>query len=262
MNAKLSTVLLPVLVPLFAQVAWAQTAAPAPAPTTAPAPSGTPVSERTKRDADKVFQMILMHADKKPAAKAAARDSGSGGSPAPTPAPPPATVVRTSPVAAPSRPVAAAPSPEIARPASPAAVATPAPSNFATASVPASTVAQPAPGLPSSPGPALPAAPAELPSAIAQPSPNGPPAAAPAASNKLELVSSVEPDYPSRLLRTLGSGKVVVQFAVNAGGVVTEAEAVESSHKGLEAAAVAAVKQWRFKPMAGSASGMTELKFE
>jgi TonB family protein len=89
------------------------------------------------------------------------------------------------------------------------------------------------------------------------------PAATPtAAANKLELLSSVEPEFPARLLRTLGSGKVVVQFDVAADGTVSQVDVVQSSHRGLDAAAIAAVKQWRFKPMSGSASGMTELRFE
>lgn len=72
----------------------------------------------------------------------------------------------------------------------------------------------------------------------------------------------MEPEFPGRLVRTLGSGGVLVQFDVAADGSVTHAEVVRSSHKGLEQAAVVAVKQWKFKPMTGSATGMTELKFE
>lgn len=63
-------------------------------------------------------------------------------------------------------------------------------------------------------------------------------------------------------MRTLGSGRVLVQFDVAADGNVAQAEAVQSSHKGLEPAAVAAVRQWKFKPMTGSSTGVTELKFE
>lgn len=230
---------------LCAQASWAQpTPANAPAPAAAASAPVAP-SERAKRDADKVFQMILLHSDKKPVAKPAGKDAA--------PPSPPVAPSRSAPAAAQARPlpapVPAAPAPAATLPAAPAVAskdtAVPAPTGAAT------------PAEPVAPLPV--AAPVDIQPALALPA-SPPPA--PAAPIKLELLSSVEPEFPSRLVRTLGAGKVVVEFEVAADGTVTQAQAVQSSHRGLEAPAINAVKQWKFKPMAGSANGMTELKFE
>jgi TonB family protein len=229
---------------LFAQAGWAQsTPAAAPPPAAATSAPVAP-NERAKRDADKVFQMILLHRDKKPAAKPAGKDGTAGA--APTVASPPAAPSRSTPAAAPA-PLQAKPSPA-ASPTAPVVAAKPAPE--------ATTVPIEAAVVPDPIAPPPVAAPADFKPALALPSP------APAAPIKLELLSSVEPEFPSRLVRTLGAGKVVVQFEVAADGTVTQAEAVQSSHRGLEAPAINAVKQWKFKPMAGAANGVTELKFE
>ena len=99
--------------------------------------------------------------------------------------------------------------------------------------------------------------------ALAPPS-STPGAGAPAAPKnvKLELVESVEPEFPARLVRTLGRGSVVVQFDVLPDGSVVRPEVVRSSHKGLDAAAQAAVAAWRFKPISETAPGLVELKFD
>jgi TonB family protein len=242
------------LVLLWAQAAWAQTTpanAPSPAPAPAPASATTP-NERAKRDADKVFQMILLHSDKKPAAKPAGKDSAAAG---PTPAP--AAPARSTAAPAPS---AAAPAPQQSRPAS---VASPVAGKPALGAEAPAAVTTPAPAadlaLPTPlPTPAAAPVAAEQKPALALPAPTRP-ADAP---NKLELLASVEPEFPGRLVRTLGAGKVVVQFEVAADGTVSQAEVVQSSHRGLDASAITAVKQWKFKPMSGPASGTTELKFE
>jgi TonB family protein len=111
----------------------------------------------------------------------------------------------------------------------------------------------------------IPVLPASAPAEAALPMPAVPlpvVPALPAQPPRLELVSAVEPEFPSRLVRTLGTGSVVVNFLVAADGRVATANAVSSSHKGLEPAAIAAVLQWRFKAMSGPANGATELKFE
>jgi TonB family protein len=241
---------------LCAQATWAQTTpANAPSPSPAPASAATP-NERAKRDADKVFQMILLHSDKKPAAKSAGKDSAAAG---PTPAPAAPARSTTAPV-----PSAATPAPQQSRPASVASpvAGKPGPGAEAPAAVP--TAAPAADLVLPVPVPVPVATPAPTPVAadqkpeLAPPSPTLP-AAAP---NKLELLASVEPEFPGRLVRTLGAGKVVVQFEVAADGTVSQVDVVQSSHRGLDASAVAAVKQWKFKPMSGPASGTTELKFE
>ena len=208
--------------------------APAPAAASASAPS-----ERAKRDADKVFQMILLHSEKKPPAKAPAKEATGGATPAAAPAPsrsvPPAASITPSAVSV-TRPTVPTPTAAPAKPTG--AVDLP-----AAAALPAAPEPKPQVALPAVPAPV----PAPVPSTPAP---------------KLELVSSVEPEFPGRLVRTLGAGRVVVQFDVAADGSVTQVEAVQSSHKGLEPAALAAVRQWKFKPMTGSSTGMTELKFE
>jgi periplasmic protein TonB len=81
-------------------------------------------------------------------------------------------------------------------------------------------------------------------------------------SLKLELVSSVEPEFPSRLVRSLGKGSVVVNFQVRPDGTVERTEIASSSHRGLNEAAQAAVAAWRFKPISETMPGVVELKFE
>jgi TonB family protein len=227
---------------LLAQSAWAQSAAAsAPTPSAAASAPIAP-SERAKRDADKVFQMILLHSEKKPAAKPAGKDSAAA------PAPAPAAPSRSAPTAA------ASPAPVQNKPAPVAAAALAKPAAVEAVSQP---VATPVPS----------AEPVVLAPAVTAPKPDialppTAPAVRPTAPNKLEIVTTVEPEFPNRLIRSLGTGKVLVQFDVAADGTVTQAEVVQSSHRGLESAAITAVKQWKFKPMPGPANGVTELKFE
>lgn len=79
---------------------------------------------------------------------------------------------------------------------------------------------------------------------------------------KLELVSSVEPEFPPRLVRQIGKGSVVVRFDVRPDGTVARTEVTSSSHRGLNEAASAAVAAWRFKPISETLPGVVELKFE
>ncbi len=81
-------------------------------------------------------------------------------------------------------------------------------------------------------------------------------------SLKLELVSSVEPEFPSRLVRSLGRGSVVVNFDVRPDGRVGRTEIASTSHRGLNEAAQAAVAAWRFKPISETMPGVVELTFE
>jgi TonB family protein len=214
----------------------------------APAASSVAPNERAQRDADKVFQMILQHADKP----------------------------RRAPVAAEPRAPA---TPAAARPAAPPAAAT-APTRAAdarvTASTPPAVPAEPAkqvqPDGGSSSGPSVPDM-AAAPEAVSTPSLGSAAAAVPVAvlapvsvaaprSLKLELVSSVEPEFPARLVRSLGKGSVTVNFEVQPDGRVGRTEVTSSSHRGLNEAAQAAVAAWRFKPISETMPGVVELKFE
>lgn len=212
-------------------VALVLTAGPAVAQA-APAPAASSPADRAARDADKVFRMILMHADKP---RRAPRDERAGAPPAPPQAATPAPV-----------PVA----PALSTMSAEAAVRVALPDRTdaelpvaAVAAVPAATIAAPA-----------------LPTMRALPEPAA--ARPPRAPAVLELVTSVEPDFPQRLLRTIGPGSVVVEFDVAADGTVSRATVVRSPHRGLHAAAVAAVSAWRFKPPGAPTPGVAELKFE
>jgi TonB family protein len=79
---------------------------------------------------------------------------------------------------------------------------------------------------------------------------------------KLELVTSIEPEFPARLVRQLGKGSVTVTFDVRPDGTVSRTEVTSSSHRGLNEAAQAAVAAWRFKPISETLPGVVELKFE
>jgi periplasmic protein TonB len=63
-----------------------------------------------------------------------------------------------------------------------------------------------------------------------------------------------KPQYPFEMRRAGISGEVVVQLIVDKEGIPRRVHAVRSSRKDFEAAAVAAVEKWRFKP--GTADGL------
>lgn len=205
----------------------------------APSAAASSPNDRAQRDADKVFRMILMHADKprraavrdekaaptaeRPVAPARASTASPGGAPARTASE--ATPGDSKPAPSAAAPITGAPAQALATQAQP------------TDATPVAALAAPASTL----GTTTPAAPKNV---------------------KLELVESVEPEFPSRLVRSLGSGSVVVQFDVLPDGSVTRPEVLRSSHKGLNAAAQAAVAAWRFKPISETAPGLVELKFD
>lgn len=56
------------------------------------------------------------------------------------------------------------------------------------------------------------------------------------------------PVFPAELRREVRQATVVVEFVVDAQGKVIRATAIESTHRGFEAAAVAGVARWQFRP--------------
>jgi TonB family protein len=214
---------------------------------TAPAASSPTPTERAQHDADKVFRMILQHADKP---RRPPRDE-----------PPPIAAPRT-PAAKGAPAAAAAP----VRAADKRVTATTPPG---VPAVPTASIAPPASGVASSSSDAIAAqetapvssVPSEA-TVAAQPLALAPVTSASPRSLKLEVVSSVEPEFPARLVRTLGQGSVVVTFDVRPDGTVARAEVSRSSHRGLNDAALAAVTAWRFKPISETMPGVVELKFE
>lgn len=61
-------------------------------------------------------------------------------------------------------------------------------------------------------------------------------------------VKTVPPEYPDKLKRDGVSGVVSLMVTVTEDGKVTEASVAKSTHRDFEEPAIAAVKQWRFKP--------------
>jgi len=62
------------------------------------------------------------------------------------------------------------------------------------------------------------------------------------------VLATVEPVYPYLERRAGNAAEVTVGFTVDAGGRVTGAHVQESSNPALNAAALAAIRQWTFAP--------------
>lgn len=217
-------------------------------------------SERAKRDADKVFQWIKFHAEKgepkkpeaKPDAKPDARpDTRTAARPVMTPvsrkSDPEPTAVPPAPVRAAALTTAApAPASEAAR----TAFAPPEP-----ASVPDSpaadvvALAAPAPSVPMS----------STATRLPPPEPVRPPEEE---QSSLTLVKRVDPEYPRALLSAQRNGAVTVRFIVQPDGSVDDVEATRSPDRRLSAAAIGAVKQWRFAPITKARSVSVEIGFQ
>jgi len=222
---------------------------PAFAQTTA-SPSEAAPSERAKRDADKVFHWILIQGDRtRKAAAATAKDSNAKDE---RPAAKPARV------AAPDVPIRPKAEPTVA------------------AAEPASPSAQPATKPAARPADALAAigTPPVVADVPKQDAPrlarveSAPPAAAPAAelSNEaphgLVAIAQPAPQFPVNVMRTLRRGTVQVQFSVMTDGSVANLEVLKTTSQRLNAAALEAVGQWRFQPIAKMQTGAVEVGFD
>jgi protein TonB len=88
------------------------------------------------------------------------------------------------------------------------------------------------------------------PEPIAQPEPVMPiDASGPLPDRDLEQLTATEPVYPPEALRDRVEGWVEVDFTVTEAGVVREIEIAAAEPRGVfEAAATAAVGEWRFQP--------------
>ena len=78
----------------------------------------------------------------------------------------------------------------------------------------------------------------------------------------LVQIASVQPDFPSAIVQLVHKGNVEVKFEVEPGGTVVAASVVESSHPRLNAPALRAIKQWRFKPTPKSHTALVNLVFD
>ncbi|QBF24223.1 energy transducer TonB [Pseudomonas tructae] len=65
---------------------------------------------------------------------------------------------------------------------------------------------------------------------------------------KLEFVEKTIPVYPAELRKSAITGSVRVGFKVRFDGVVSDVQALQSSDPAFTAAALEAVRHWRFKP--------------
>jgi len=224
-------------------------------------------TERAQRDADKVFQWIRFHADKPGAKPAIILPGQSAAAPAPASAPA-AVAAKPNNNRAPERNAdasgarrnAAAGNPdrrgitetvadvavEASRAESTAALS-PEATQLAAASLSATNV------------------PAVLPETLA---PTAAPAAAavfaeppPVVETPLKAIKMVEPEFPRQLQSTLRSGTVQVRFTVLPDGSVGRAEAIQTTHRRLNTAALEAVNQWRFEPIAKAREATVELVF-
>jgi len=243
---------------LLAQLAAAQTEATQP----------EKGMERAQKAADSVFQWIKLNGD-----KGANRPGVAAPAPAPAaaaPAPAPVAARKAAPAPA---PVAAAPAPKPA--------ATPTPATAPAAAPVVATAPAPAPVMAAPPNKLAATAPASesprpvlLASAAPTPTPAAPlPAAARAAEPPapaeeeaeevpLKLLSRVNPAIPRQLQQTsFRNGFARVKFTVAPDGTVSSAETLAASHARLGTAAVDAVKQWRFAPIATAREVAIEFAF-
>ena len=122
----------------------------------------------------------------------------------------------------------------------------------AAAARPAPTPAAPTPSAPP------PSAPATRPDpVVAAPTrPEPPPPSAPApsrASSELVPISTPQPAYPPAAQRAGTVGQVVVSFTVNSDGSVGDVNVVSARPRGVfERNVQAAVRKWRYQPIAGT----------
>ena len=77
----------------------------------------------------------------------------------------------------------------------------------------------------------------------------------------LIMIKSADPEFPIASMRRLRKGEVEVKFEVGPDGVVDVVTVMKTTNQSLNAAAVAAVKQWRFKPTPRGHTAMVDLAF-
>jgi TonB family protein len=222
---------LPVSMPVLAQ----------PAPAASAAASDLNPVDRARRDADRVFQMILMHSDKPRKAGATKEDA-------------PTATARAKPVArAPAKGDEPVPKAEVS-----SGLSAPIVARAAAEPQKASATNEVATPVPQT---VVTAAPAEAPVAVA--------AATPAMSAPEELADESltpllrpEPEFPQNLMRTVHKGEVRVRFTVLPDGSVDAPAVVTTSHPRLNAAALAAIAQWRFVPLRKAQTAIVSLGFD
>ena len=219
---------------------------------TPPPPSEVAPSERAKRDADKVFHWIMIQGDRTRKAPAAAAKEGKDAR----------EVKDDRPAARPVR--AAAPESAAARPKPDAIVAAGEPPNSKPVGKPLELPNEtPAPATAPV---AAPEAPRRDDARVASIE-SRPGVAAPAveltddAPQGLVALAQPAPQFPINVMRTLRRGTVQVRFSVQTDGSVADIEVLNTTSPRLNAAALAAIGQWRFQPVAKMQTGAVEVGF-
>ena len=208
------------------------------APASAASASDLTPAERAKRDADKVFKWILIHADK-PREPDPGRDGKREGGRDEKPlaairAMPAARAAEASPPAASPALAAVENEPDAARVARLAPVAV---IENSLAVVEACAVLSNA-----TPTPAV--------------------VAAESIEETLTPLFRAEPEFSTNLLRTLRKGAVQLRFTVLPDGSVTDPAVVTSTHARLNPSAPAAIAQWRFSPLRKPLAGLNALDLD
>jgi TonB family protein len=225
-------------------------------------------AERARLEGDKVFKRILINGQlPKRAAQAAAESAPaavggpSGAAKRAAPASPAKAAAATA--AAPRQHTVTAEGPP--RNAGSSA----APVDQASAALPpAAASAKPPSGAASAAAPAVPpAAPRPLAAEARKDAPDAPAAvtanaAGPEQDQPLILLHQVDPDFPAAIVRRQKKGAVTVRFEVQVDGSVAQPEVTRSSNPRLNAAALAAVAQWKFEPLSRPQSATAELAFD
>jgi protein TonB len=94
-------------------------------------------------------------------------------------------------------------------------------------------------------------APAPVPKPVEKPKPPAPPPGETPCTEdptKPEPIAKTEIEYPQEARQEGVEGRLVLAVTIDANGAVTSVSVEKSVQAALDAAAVAAVKQWRFKP--------------
>ena len=221
----------------------------------APSAAASAAAEKAQKETDRTMYWIRVLAATPPPKAAAA--------PKPAAAPAPAPQAKAAPAPAPERVKVAAATPAPA-PAPAQASAAPSSADIANAT-PAPVVA----AAPAALAPSLAAAPgnasamgtggldagvssAGVAAGIAAPAATAPQVDLPPVEEEpdpgLIMIKSADPQFPVATMRRLRKGEVEVKFEVNPDGVVDVVTVTKTTNAGLNAAAMDAVKQWRFKP--------------
>lgn len=232
----------------------------------APSAAASAAAERAQKETDRTMYWIRVLSDK-PATKTVAAPKPV----AAAPAPPPKTAV----AAAPERVKVASAAPALALAPTSADAANAAPSSVVVAAAPAAT----APSLAAATGTASTGNSgaitsggvdagvlgAGLAGSLAAPAAVAPQIDVPVAEEEADpgliMIKSADPDFPMASMRRLRKGEVEVKFEVGADGVVDVVTVMKSTSASLNAAAVDAVRQWRFKPTPKGHTALVDLAF-